>query len=121
MGLDMYLTRVVDVPHKTTTTVDFQVGYWRKANAIHNWFVENVQDGVDECQEVHVPWEKLQELKALCRRVLDTKNPIGLEPTPGFFFGSTEVDEYYFQDIDDTLDILDKLDEEETYYYQASW
>ena len=26
------------------------VAYWRKANAIHSWFVENCQDGVDECQ-----------------------------------------------------------------------
>ena len=26
------------------------VGYWRKANAIHNYFVQRCQNGVDECQ-----------------------------------------------------------------------
>jgi hypothetical protein len=30
--------------------VETTVAYWRKANAIHSWFVQNVQDGVDECQ-----------------------------------------------------------------------
>ena len=28
--------------------VTFRVAYWRKANAIHQWFVDNCQDGVDE-------------------------------------------------------------------------
>jgi hypothetical protein len=27
-----------------------EAGYWRKANAIHRWFVDNVQDGNDDCK-----------------------------------------------------------------------
>lgn len=27
-----------------------EVGYWRKANAIHGWFVDNVQKGNDDCK-----------------------------------------------------------------------
>ena len=26
-----------------------EVMYWRKANYIHNWFVENIQNGSDDC------------------------------------------------------------------------
>lgn len=26
-----------------------EVAYWRKANQIHRWFVQNVQDGADDC------------------------------------------------------------------------
>lgn len=26
-----------------------ELAYWRKAHTIHKWFVDNVQDGVDEC------------------------------------------------------------------------
>ena len=29
--------------------VRYEVLMWRKANAIHNWFVQNVQKGVDDC------------------------------------------------------------------------
>ena len=32
-------------------SLEASVGYWRKANHIHRWFVENVQGGEDECQE----------------------------------------------------------------------
>jgi hypothetical protein len=28
-----------------------EVACWRKANAIHQWFVGNVQRGKDDCQE----------------------------------------------------------------------
>jgi len=51
-------------------TVSITIGYWRKANAIHNWFVQNVQGGVDECREAYVSREKLCELRETCLRVL---------------------------------------------------
>lgn len=54
------------------------VAYWRKANAIHRWFVENVQGGSDECQESSVSREQLAELVALCKQVLAT-----VETVPG--------------------------------------
>ena len=49
-----------------------QVGYWRKANAIHQWFVVNVQDYEDDC-EYHdeVTKEKLEELRDTCKRILE--------------------------------------------------
>jgi hypothetical protein len=89
MGLDMYLHKKVyvqnwehmkpeDKHHITYALGDnipeeinpaylvFEVGYWRKANAIHQWFVKNVQDGVDECQDSYV---ELTDLEALLEAV----------------------------------------------------
>ena len=77
-------------------------GYWRKANQIHGWFVENVQNGVDECKKTYVPKEKLIELKELCEDLLHTKDKQKaqelLPATSGFFFGSTDTnDKYYWE------------------------
>lgn len=49
--------------------IAFEAGYWRKANHIHSWFVENVQDGVDDCGKYWVSREKLEGLLALCKEV----------------------------------------------------
>ena len=51
------------------TSYGVEVGYWRKANAIHNWFVEKVQNGVDECQVSLVVREQLKALLVVCREV----------------------------------------------------
>lgn len=47
-----------------------EVGYWRKANAIHHWFVENVQNGTDDCERYEVSKEKLEELLETAKEVL---------------------------------------------------
>lgn len=96
MGLDMYLSRRTYVkrwshqapleqfevsvlrggeqytgidPAKVTYVTE-EVAYWRKANHIHKWFVDNCQGGVDQCQESDVTLDQLEELLELCRRVL---------------------------------------------------
>jgi hypothetical protein len=51
--------------------VSFPVGYWRKANAIHSWFVANVQDGKDDCGSYYVTREHLQALKVECMKALE--------------------------------------------------
>jgi len=49
-----------------------EVGYWRKANHIHAWFVNNVQDGVDDCRyHNEVTKELLEELRDTCIEVLN--------------------------------------------------
>ncbi len=47
-----------------------RVAYWRKANAIHKWFVKHVQGGKDDCGQYEVSREQLQALKADCDKVL---------------------------------------------------
>jgi hypothetical protein len=85
------------------------VGYWRKANQIHKWFVDNVQEGNDNCGDYYVSRESLQALRTLCQQVIDFRHLATdkLPPQSGFFFGSDTVDEYYFRDLEDTIKIID--------------
>lgn len=114
-------------PETPMAHVNVTIGYWRKANAIHAWFVNELAGGVDECQKIYVPKERLVELRELVTTVL--KDPSRAEellpPQSGFFFGSTEVDDWYMQDLATTLGIVNKaLDLDEgrwTLHYQASW
>lgn len=171
MGLDMYLeeeiyiggeynhrnvTGTIDLyinnePVKITpteiSTIIKQAAYWRKANAIHNWFVQEIQDGVDECQRSYVSKEKLTELVTLCKESLEiiqnTTNyettietdwqgnkfeytiynvNLPLTPVSGFFFGSTKVDTWFVKDLEYTIEALTPLlDSNNSIYYQASW
>lgn len=113
-----------------------QVGYWRKANQIHQWFVDNVQDGVDDCREYMVEKEKLKELLDICIKIkeLYAKDKDKFEvyakehlPTQqGFFFGNYDYEDMYMQDINDTIEILQVIYEDEedvwpAFYYAASW
>ena len=46
------LTKVnPDPDHHKSVEVQVNLGYWRKANHIHKWFVDHVQDGDDDYQE----------------------------------------------------------------------
>lgn len=150
MGLDMYLraskytspnfspelySAVLDnvnvevVPRKDVPSIEVEVGvaYWRKANAIHQWFVDNCQDGVDDCRPAYVSREKLQQLLDLAKQVkADPELASELLPTAsGFFFGSTEYDEWYMQDIDLTIEQLEQVlkttNEDWSFEYQSSW
>ena len=109
----------------SVSRVEIEVGYWRKANEIHRWFVENVQLGEDDCKEYHVSIGKINELRNTCKKVLENKKLAKklLPPEDGFFFGSNEIDEYYFVDLEKTIKILDtalKYPQYE-YYYRSDW
>ena len=188
MGLDMYLVRKkyigakyehrnvkgkvkikingkkIPIEFNKISYIEEDVGYWRKANAIHKWFVDNVQEGNDDCKQYYVGTELLQELLDTCKEIKEkailkkgkitngykgTEN--GLEPIledgkyienveeisqllpteEGFFFGSTDYDEYYIYDIENTIKILEKVLKEEDelnkqgfysdFFYQSSW
>lgn len=137
-----------------------QVGYWRKANQIHLWFVNHVQDGEDDCDyHNECTKETLEELLNTCRKVLEScvmtygkvKNgerfingkwePIYedgkividtsvakklLPSCDGFFFGGTNYDEWYVEDIVHTIEILEKVlattdFETQMLAYRSSW
>lgn len=164
MGLDMYLSKknyvgamydflkvegTIDITiggkklpinFNRVSYIEEEVGYWRKANAIHKWFVDNVQNGNDDCGEYEVSFEQLQDLLAICK-VLKSKMVLSedenengnkyvvnyticneLLPTQdGFFFGSTNYDEWYYKDIEYTIKIIESLDGKDEYYYHSSW
>lgn len=52
---------------------------WRKANAIHNWFVENVQGGNDDCGIYEVDIERLAQLHDTCKEVLESTKLVDAE------------------------------------------
>lgn len=119
-----------DIEENRYATVDVNVAYWRKANHIHNWFVENVQGGTDDCKSYYVSKEKLIELEELCRRVATSGDPeFAKDELPtgsGFFFGSEQYDEYYFEETEHTVRILSNILsnprlEMADFYYRASW
>jgi hypothetical protein len=110
--------------------VTFEAMYWRKANAIHRWFVDNIQDGVDNCAEYYVDIKYLTELRNLCKKVLeDPENAMELlPPKSGFFFGSTDIDEFFIDDLTSTVERFDYLlelpevkDHTVSLYYHSSW
>ena len=111
-----------------------QVAYWRKFNALHGWFINNCGGGVDECQDISVDEEKLKELLETLKEVSSnfTKADELLPPTQGFFFGRDEVDEYYKEEVNSTIKIIEDLLEENEqskeyglysgeFEYRASW
>lgn len=150
MGLDMYLTgkrylwsfndgdgemsasigalfpELNGMPAKGVTV---ELMYWRKANQVHKWFVDNVQEGKDECEEHYVNVEQLETLRDTCRAVLlNPDSAATLLPTQGgFFFGDTAYSEYFFDDVKYTADKLDAILENAELlkqwdiYYRSSW
>jgi hypothetical protein len=147
MGLDMYLkgkrwiTNWPEQPEESklssviselfpnnvkVTSVTADVGYWRKANAIHNWFVTNVQDGKDDCEEYDVSREQLDQLSQQCKIVLGNASLASsmLPSLGGFFFGGVDYDENYMSDLRDTITIIDntlELDKQWSFSYMSSW
>jgi hypothetical protein len=111
---------IADVDDIYGVSVSVNAAYWRKANQIHKWFVDNVQGGEDDCGEYYVSNEKIVELLTTCRQALFKKDPSELMPSAGFFFGSYDIDEYYWADIKDTIKELPDFDKL-SFYYQSSW
>jgi hypothetical protein len=146
MGLDMYLNArrflwhtdqtladnlkqvMPELPkHMRIKEVTIEAMYWRKANAIHKWFVDNVQGGRDECQETEVSLEQLEKLLDTIELVLDDPSLASdlLPPQAGFFFGGTDLDDWYWEDLKDTQSKLQDFFTRDwkgwDFCYRASW
>lgn len=181
MGLDMYLVKktyvgnyfkekaemvkvvvpksrssyIKEIKAERISEIVERVACWRKANAIHKWFVDNVQKGEDDCGEYYVSNEDLKKLLEIVDKVLAASKLVGgnivdgqtatkngwkdnvvkgkiiedstvakrlLPCAGGFFFGSTDYNEYYYQDLVETKKMLTPLLKEDgEYYYSASW
>ena len=125
---------------KISRQTNYEVGYWRRADQIHNWFMQNCAERddcdnpIDDCRPVEITVDKLEALLETCKKVLaDHSLAKELLPTAdGCFFGSTTYDEYYFGEIERTIEIIEpvlkfakhKLEIEDyvwEVYYQASW
>lgn len=122
------------IPHIKPSRVVYiveEVMYWRKANQIHNWFVENIQGGEDDCGEYRVSYEQLTELFDTCKTALEAINSSNTQlaeellPTAaGFFFGPTDYAESYKENVEYTIKELNKIlseDSDSSFYYTSSW
>lgn len=116
-----------------------EVAYWRKANHIHRWFVDNAQDGEDDCNDYLLIPAKIRELIDVCQRVIDVSKDESLTQDDkeheyqsllprqaGFFFGGTDYDEHYISSVENTIKQLKPLVEtdlpsNEQYFYSSSW
>ena len=155
MGLDMYLNKKTyikrwehtpkeSVYHVTidrekghrikterVTFIEEELMYWRKANHIHAFFIDRCGDegGYHNCREMHVDTETITDLINKLKKVVKAKDDSvsnELLPTaPGFFWGATEYDEYYYEECERTLnelsDLVDSGDADCDLYYEASW
>lgn len=141
MGLDMYLNkyRKTKLENGTILREEIDEVYWRKFNAVHKWFVDNVQDGIDDCERYSVSEEQLKELLSIVSLILNIKSVDDTEgynlasellPTQeGFFFGTTHINEDYWDYLEYTKEQLEgilsdenNLKHEDCFYtYRASW
>lgn len=180
MGLDHWIIRNIDIdsqyefsgtkveeikitkkgkeyklPTKNVSKVEYALITWRKSNHIHKWFIDNVQNGNDDCNSYLFSENKLEEFLEVLKKVDnihksilsdELENPTGkvyndikqgykeeLEKTlpteSGFFFGSTDYDEYYFESILEAIEVIEEelkfVKENKNlnidYEYNSSW
>lgn len=134
MGLDMYLTSYPKVQEDGEVLRAEELIYWRKANFIHGWFVSNVQEGSDDCSSYEVDLETLYNLLIDINIVLDNIKSEHFDsvaerhmPTrSGFFFGSTDYDDYYIEELERTREKLNNIlmsfdTDTYTLEYRSSW
>jgi hypothetical protein len=146
MGLDMYLTmhrhfsnydegdklvmekiNEISPSGLPVRSITYRAAYWRKANQIHKWFVDNVQEGIDNCGTYYVPENLLQDLLDVCKQVQGntTLAQSLLPPEAGFFFGGQDIDEGYWHDIEITIKqitkALESRQDDDYFEYSSSW
>jgi hypothetical protein len=66
--------------------IEEEVITWRKANQIHRWFVENVQDGEDDCGSYSVSRDQLKQLLKACKEVLEASELVPGQVSNGYSF-----------------------------------
>lgn len=52
-----------------TVKTSYQIGYFRKFNALHNYIVQHYTDGEDNCREVYLEKENIIEMKDICEGI----------------------------------------------------
>jgi hypothetical protein len=141
-------------PERVSYVIE-ELMYWRKANQIHGWFCNNTEEITPDVKYyvTKTDLEVLLETCKSVVDVLEkspkiTKQVVGgwkngeeymvdvevyendvlhdiLPPTQGFFFGSDTIDDYYKQDIVNTIKLLEEelpnCEEDDEFEYYASW
>jgi hypothetical protein len=97
--------------------------YFRKVNFVYRYFANKLVD-----ERCFADKDDIEELISRCDKVLADHSLAQelLPTTDGFFFGSTDYDEWYFNDVEDCKkqmeDLLSKYDEEtDVIFFVMSW
>ncbi|MCK8605686.1 hypothetical protein LNP18_06160 [Leuconostoc citreum] len=122
MGLDMFLVT------KSKVTGEPEMIYsWRKANQIRQWFVMRFDEDDNDCLELVITRDDIDALMTDIETVLQNPNEAeAIMPTSsGFFFGGTDYDAYYYQELQDTLAYLANEfkynEDKDILFYTESW
>ena len=108
MGLDLYIEKKIRDSK--------ELAYFRKVNFLIP-FIEDYYDiNLENCKDVEIDKECIEELLIRCNEVLaDNSLAEKLLPTEaGFFFGDTDYNEFYFNDVkqvrDKCVDLANEFD-----------
>ncbi len=108
-----------------TNEVRKEAFYWRKAWAIHHWFVINAQEGDDNCGEYFVSRDLLRNLLDTLKKV--DENPSIAEDILPLQADDNDGKEWELEQIRRTIPALEKLITDEDikenwdFYYSSSW
>lgn len=118
MGLDIYFVKKTEQ----------EIGYFRKVNFLVKFFEDRGFDTPNQTP-LKISRKDAEELLDRCNKVLEDHSLAkDLLPTmEGFFFGSIEYDNYYFEDVkyvryfvkNTLLPEFDKLESNETIYFET--
>jgi hypothetical protein len=149
MGLDMYLLKKFrvkpedikytgkreDIKEEKIVEITEELIYWRKSNAIHNWFITHSNEPLGNCGQILVSRRGIAKLLGVVSYLLKLleddkegflfKNQELLPTLIGFFFGITSYGESYIADLEYTKEHLQYVLEENkntsVFYYSADW
>lgn len=122
MGLDMYLIKTPKGEKQDWSKGFDDIGSWRKAHAIHEWFVQHIQNNVDDCGYYLVEPVQLKLLRSRCKTVLE-KRHLAKDLIPD---KDGKYNENYFGMLENTVDTLGivlsivSFDSNDI-YYTSSW
>lgn len=131
-----YYTKSIDkikTPQEVKIELDKQLldyypmyqAYFRKVNFLYQYFRNDMEN--EWCL---VGKEKIENLIELCEQVIKHKGDEDfanqyLPTTSGFFFGSTDYDDWYFADVKDCLTQMKKLNkslnQDDLVMWEFSW
>lgn len=104
MGLDIFFFR----RNRSKEIGAEEIAYFRKVNFLVRFF-DDKGFNTEEQIPLEITKEMCKELEERCRTVLEdiTKCKKLLPTMSGFFFGSTDYDNYYIHDVEEVLKELE--------------
>lgn len=105
MGLD----QLINIHYNNGNHEEY---YYRKVNWLRNWIIKNTgHDDSVNCEPINLTKENIQSLLNDCNYVLENRKEANktLPTVNGFFFGSTDYDEYYYDDVEEVKNNMNDL------------